>query len=74
MAKKSVKTGALGPLRMPGFTAEASLSKSREPYRMLGTLNPPNATQVVPQMCAGGRYVCEWYLGEQICYWQCHYM
>ena len=37
-------------MTMLGFTAAASLPKTREPYRMLGTLNP-SAThgEVVPQ-------------------------
>jgi hypothetical protein len=67
MAKNSVKT-ALRALRMPGFTAEASLPKSLEPYRMLGTLNP-SATQgeVVPQICDGARWMCVEIHGEQYC-------
>lgn len=39
-------------MNMPGFTAEASLPKTGERYRILGTLNPsPSHETVVPQYC-----------------------
>jgi hypothetical protein len=48
MAKKSVKTHELSALRMPGFTAEASLAKTTQHY----ALAPPaaaDAGRVIPQ-------------------------
>ncbi len=39
-------------MRIPGFTAEASLFKSSEPYTMVGALEAPaGGAAVVPQAC-----------------------
>jgi len=39
-------------MRLPGFTAEASLFKTDEPYRLIGAWAGCNAGQaVIPQAC-----------------------
>jgi hypothetical protein len=52
-------------MKMPEFTAEASLPKTGEPYRILGTMNPSTrGGEVVPQHC-------ELYCDADNCFWVC---
>ena len=51
-------------MRMPGFTAEASLDRTSQEYLM--ALMPATADKVVPQWChanPGGGFTCCY------CYW-----
>jgi hypothetical protein len=52
-------------MTLPGFTAEASLSRTAERYRLRGTSNPgATRERVVPQACA-----CGWVSGwGWVCY------
>jgi len=55
-------------MNMPRFTAEASLPKTREPYRMLRTLNPSASHgEVVPQL-----RLCQWECDDYTCWLNCH--
>ena len=58
-------------MRIPGFTAEASLKRTSEGYRM--TLTPTTEERVVPQMFChptpGGGYICcQCYMGYCWCF------
>ena len=50
-------------MRIPGFTAEASLFKTDEPYRLIGAWAGSSGQAVIPQtwycwLLANGHHVC----------------
>jgi hypothetical protein len=65
-------------MAIPGFTAESSLSKTNEPYEMVGSPDPlASGQEIVAQKCV---FVCRDICTETedeincrwFCYWECN--
>jgi hypothetical protein len=66
----------MSKIKMPGFTAEASLCKMSENYHMNGTnATSINGREILPQYCyrVGLCKLCCWdpYTGHRFCYYDC---